>query len=112
MFALLGFRHGGILGRPKILSLGLLFAACALPGALAGAFFATKIRDAAFERVLAVVMVAILAYTLLRRRRKGAEHERHIHTPLAAFGFVLIGFYGGLSCNTCTAKPLQLTKSS
>ena len=73
---------------------GLVFAAWALPGAIAGAVVAVRISDTWFQRLLGVVMVGIVISMLLPRPDRETTPEgrrsRWIYPALFA-----IGFYGG-----------------
>ena len=73
---------------------GLVFAAWALPGAIAGAVVAVRISDAWFQRLFGVVMVGIVISMLLPRPDRDTTREgrrsRWIYPALFA-----IGFYGG-----------------
>lgn len=94
--ALIGYRRTGALAAAEFpWRATLVFAACAIPGAVAGAWFAAaRVDDRTFERILAVVMVACA--TLATRRRAGRDLDpTRVALPAAAAGFVLIGLYGG-----------------
>lgn len=73
----------------------------AVVGALGGTWLALVIGEAAFQRSLAVLMVAISLFTLWdpRRHRHGDAPEGFAATPaqrlLFALGFFVIGVYGG-----------------
>ena len=98
IFAVLGFRKGGIYADPVFKSSCLILALCALPGCLAGAWFAAaRIDDVLFERLLAIVLGLVALATWYRRRRGGFEADplaakRPLFLAIAFFG---IGFYGG-----------------
>jgi len=69
-------------------------------GAVIGAFAAVRIGDVAFQRVLALMMVVLTAYTLWRPVPAGGDATGTLPTGgrRLAFiaGFFLVGFYGGL----------------
>lgn len=74
----------------------LLYSVWTLPGAIAGAFFATSVDDRAFQTILGVVIIGVVATMLIPRGailgtlpRDGAP-SRWIYPALLA-----IGFYGG-----------------
>jgi len=64
--AITGFRSKGF----SDFRLSLTLALAALPGAIAGAFAGTLVRGEAFDRVLAVIMIAILVHMVLQESRK------------------------------------------
>lgn len=71
----------------------------ALPGGLLGTWLALVISDAAFQRVLAFLMVALSLWTLFSRQAKTAEQtstspDRRRLAALA-LGFFLAGVYAG-----------------
>lgn len=69
----------------------------AVVGAVAGTWAALEIGDEAFERVLALLMVAISLWTLLAPggRDPAAVPPRSPWTPGLVAAFLVIGFYGG-----------------
>lgn len=65
-------------------------------GALIGTWLALEVGDAAFRRILALLMIAITLLTLwnpLERRAGGRRRDPRL-LPLAG-GFFLVGIYGG-----------------
>ena len=69
----------------------------AVAGAVAGTWAALEIGDEAFERVLALLMVAISLWTLLAPGRPdpGDAPLRSPWSPGLVAAFFVIGFYGG-----------------
>jgi hypothetical protein len=69
----------------------------AVVGAVAGTWAALEIGDEAFERVLALLMVAISLWTLVApgRREPGGAPERSPWSPGLVAAFFAIGVYGG-----------------
>lgn len=75
------------------LKTSLLLAACAIPGAVIGAFYSISISNEQFQKALAVVMILILVSMFLPKHKK--EKESKI-TKYAIYPvMVAIGFYGG-----------------
>lgn len=108
--AIAGFRQKGFSDFRLSFSLAL----CALPGAFLGAFLGSKLNNAWFNRVLAIVMLGVLVSMILGKRKKKpkpaasentttAETESNsessvIQNPNSLSGhllMVLAGFYGG-----------------
>lgn len=90
-----GFRRQGF----SDVRLSLTFAACAIPGAAAGAYYGTKLEGAAFNRVLAGVMIAVLLLMVLGRKSpSGADPGKPVARGRLVLGHLLMvaaGFYGG-----------------
>ena len=65
-----------------------------IPGAVAGAFMATRIEDALFEKILGVLLIAVVLTMLVPR---GNSHSSKNERQSVWTGPVLlmIGFYGG-----------------
>ncbi|HVS03337.1 MAG TPA: sulfite exporter TauE/SafE family protein [Thermoanaerobaculia bacterium] len=100
-FRVLGWRWAGVVAVPAVL------------GAVLGTWAALVIPDETFERVLAVLMVALTLWTLLRRQDRrtaaiaGAPPTGPLPVagrpgapaaathPLLLLGFFLVGVYGG-----------------
>jgi len=75
----------------------LTYAAWALPGAVAGAFYATRISDELFQTILGIIILGVVVTlilpgnTLTRAvRAEAAARSRWIYPAL-----LVIGFYGG-----------------
>jgi uncharacterized protein len=90
-----GFRRLGL----SDLKLSLTLSACALPGAVAGAFLGTRLEGVWFNRVLAGVMIAVLALMALGpRAAAGRGDGAPVGAGRLAAGHALMvaaGLYGG-----------------
>jgi uncharacterized membrane protein YfcA len=78
--------------------LSLSLAACALPGALAGALAGTRLRGLWFNRTLALVMIAVLVLMSLKKKNAHAAASRPCTRGRMLLGHLLmvgVGFYGG-----------------
>ena len=98
MASTLRFRRDGHYRDASERRIGLLIAACAIPGAVAGALFASrKITNDLFETLIAIIMMAVLAFTLWRRLRPRVvdEASRRERPFMLAVIFLLVGLYGG-----------------
>ncbi|MGD1847744.1 MAG: sulfite exporter TauE/SafE family protein [Salibacteraceae bacterium] len=94
MFGVAGFRSKGITTWPYSLYLG----GVAFAGALIGAELAKVLDDTWFNRVLAIVMVGIVALMVFRPVKPAAEIVEQMaqkHKILAYIAFFFIGIYGG-----------------
>lgn len=110
--AIAGFKQKGF----SDYRLSLTLALCALPGTVIGAFLGTKLSNAWFNRVLAIVMLGILVTMILGNRKKKKPEPKGEETstspasdgtlsgstvsepPVPVTGYLLIvlaGFYGG-----------------
>ena len=71
----------------------LILAACAIPGAVTGAFYSISISNEQFRKVLAIVMILILISMFLpkKKKQKGTGFGRYAIYP----AMVAVGFYGG-----------------
>ncbi len=77
--------------------MGLTMAVFTLPGAIIGAFFAVKISDDMFQKILGLVMIGIvltLLFPLVRPSRNEKVDYRKKTWPIYPVMFG-IGFYGG-----------------
>ncbi|MFQ5473910.1 MAG: sulfite exporter TauE/SafE family protein [Dehalococcoidia bacterium] len=76
---------------------GLLYASATIPGALAGAFLATRVSDGLFRTILAGVLALAVFGLVIPRRSDWYAGERVSarRRMVALFGFLAIGFYGG-----------------
>jgi len=78
--------------------LSLTLACCAVPGALLGASFGVRLEGIWFERVLALVMIAVLLLMIFGDQRerpdKGGEPSRR-QLLLGHICMVGVGIYGG-----------------
>lgn len=92
--ALAGFKSKGVTYDSYVYVLGI---ASAL-GAVIGTFMALEISDKAFNKVLAVVMIMVVLFTIFSPTKKPSDILERIHTKskvLGAIAFFFIGIYGG-----------------
>lgn len=92
--AIMGFRRKGV----SNFRYGILLAVPAVIGAVIGAIIATDIKDAAFNLILAVVMITMLVLTLINpteRLKDRIESSGKRSTIIAMAVFFFIGIYGG-----------------
>lgn len=77
--------------------LSLSLAACTIPGAIGGAYLASQIPNANFNKLLAVIMVLILIVMMLPQPEKRKEGENISKARMIAghICMVFIGFWGG-----------------
>jgi len=80
--------------------LSVTLSLCALPGAIAGALIGSKLRGVWFDRVLAVVMVAVLILMSLKKpsaspARAAAPTPNFKRSFAAHILMLAAGFYGG-----------------
>lgn len=91
--AVWGFRRHGVLD----VRLAVRLAAPAIVGAALGSWMALQVSDFAFRRLLAILMLLLALWTLLRpppSERVARDESRPIGAPLLGL-FFLIGVYGG-----------------
>jgi len=74
---------------------GIAFALTTVPGAIAGAFLAIRIGEAAFRAILAAVLVLSVVGLLAPTRRGGGADPGARARLLAFLALFGIGFYGG-----------------
>jgi uncharacterized protein len=67
----------------------------ALLGAVIGTWAAFHVGDDLFRRILAIVMVIVTLATLFAPDPKGDAAARPTNSRAVAFGFLLVGLYGG-----------------
>ncbi len=92
--AVKGFENKGISAYPYSLYLGI----AAIPGAILGAELALDIRTELFNKMLAVVMVAIVLITIFQRNTERKELPEKLSVKDQLMGvivFFFIGIYGG-----------------
>ncbi len=95
VFALAGFKSKGA---TKQLTFGWYLAVAALIGSLIGAQFASDIDDKMFNRILAVVMVIIVGFMLLKPKTNILNMTERIsgkYLVRSVIVFFIIGLYGG-----------------
>ena len=66
----------------------------AIPGALVGAFMATRIEDAWFERILGVLLIVVVL-TMIVPRNSPDSASTVRESPWSGPILLLLGFYGG-----------------
>ena len=98
-----GFRARGFSDFKLSLSLSL----AALPGAICGAWLGTMVRGELFNRILGIILIVVLVYMAIERRRKKAGSTSTTEKPetgevlgnrrliLGHLCLVGVGFYGG-----------------
>lgn len=94
LFAAKGFKEEKISTYPY----NMYISASALVGALLGAQLSVHIDDALFQKVLAVIMVFIVLYTIFKPGNKGIKATEKLDTKSKVIGtivFFFIGIYGG-----------------
>ncbi len=93
--AVIGFFRKGF----SEFKLSLTLSACALPGAIAGAYLGTKLNGVWFNRVLACVMLAVMILMALKNRKtQVTRHGEKVSRRRVIAAHVLMvaaGFYGG-----------------
>jgi len=97
VLAVLGFRVGGLYKAREFTKPCFFLALCALPGSLAGAWFAAaRVDDAMFQRLLSVVLIVVAVATWRRRAKKyDNAATQNLRPVFLALSFFAIGFYGG-----------------
>jgi uncharacterized protein len=77
-------------------NIALKYALFTIPGAVAGAIFSIKITQEWFERILAVIMIAII-FTLFKKQElpNDSSTENKKPGPFFYIAMFLVGFYGG-----------------
>lgn len=73
----------------------LILSALSLPGAIAGAIFAIKISDDAFEKVLGIIMILLIITMLIPQRREKEVTDKFKVDWKLILSMIAIGFYGG-----------------
>jgi uncharacterized membrane protein YfcA len=93
IFSVAGFRTKGVSAYPYSLHLGI----SAAIGGIIGAVYAVNISGELFNRILAVVMVAVILYTVAELKPKVQQEERMSfgHRLAGVIVFFFIGIYGG-----------------
>ncbi|WP_298036671.1 sulfite exporter TauE/SafE family protein [uncultured Desulfuromonas sp.] len=94
IFAIAGFRRQGVFPA----RLALLCTLPALAGSYLGASLAVDIDEELFRRLLALIMIGVLLFTLLdpaRRWRVEVERFSRLRLTILLASFFLIGVYGG-----------------
>lgn len=92
--AVAGFRSKGVSTFPFDLYLGV----SALVGSILGAYIAVDIKGETFNRILAIIMVAVVLIIVFKPKVSVSELQERIHGKyrwLAMLAFFFIGIYGG-----------------
>lgn len=73
----------------------LILSTISLPGAIAGAIFAIKISNEAFEKVLGIIMIVLIITMIIpQKREKNINDDLKLNWKLF-LSMIAIGFYGG-----------------
>jgi uncharacterized membrane protein YfcA len=73
----------------------MILSLLSLPGAVAGAFFAIKISNEAFEKILGIIMILLIITMILpQKREKNISDDFKLSWKLI-LSMIAIGFYGG-----------------
>jgi len=82
---------------PYPLRTTIVFAAWTLPGAIAGAIYATRISDSLFQTILGVIILGVVVTLLIPRNTLLSGVRRHVaaKSPWIYPALLGIGFYGG-----------------
>jgi len=94
IFAVSGFKSKGVFTFPYSLWLGI----AALFGAILGAKIAVDIEGELFNKILAVIMLLVMAWTIFNPLKRISPKEEKLglkHYLIAIPAFFLIGIYGG-----------------
>ena len=79
----------------KDFSTSLKLSLFTLPGAIAGAFIATRINDELFQKILAIVIIGIIISMFIPQKKNSTDNSKPINNFLLYFSMIGIGFYGG-----------------
>jgi hypothetical protein len=92
LFGILSFKNENVSQFKLSLKLGLL----TLPGAIIGAFYATKIDDVLFQKILGVIMIGIVIMMLIPNSKEFLKEKITDKLPWAIYPIMFgLGFYGG-----------------
>lgn len=94
IFTTAGFKSKGIVTFPFSIYIGI----SALLGSIVGAQIAVDIKGETFNKILAIIMVLVVAYMVLRSKSKrivDIERSSGKHLWLSVFLFFFVGIYGG-----------------
>lgn len=94
VFAVWGFKSKGVSAFPYAIWLAI----AALIGAIIGAKIAVDIRGELFNRILAIVMLVVIAITVfnpIKKNSEGNEVNTTKSTVIAIVTFFFLGIYGG-----------------
>lgn len=96
IFSLLGFRSKGATN--KYMPLGWKLAVVATIGAIIGSAIAVDVRDALFNKILAIIMLFIVLFMVFKPKKNILHLEERIqgkHQVYSIIAFFFIGVYGG-----------------
>lgn len=92
LFGILSFKKENV----SQLKLSLKLSLFTLPGAIIGAFYATQIDDALFQKILGVVMIGIVVFMIIPNSKDYIEEKISTKLPWAMYPIMVgLGFYGG-----------------
>ncbi len=94
VFTTAGFKSKGIITFPFSIYVGI----SALLGSIVGAQIAVDIKGETFNKILAIIMVLVVAYMVLKaksKKLKDVERASGKHLWLSIFLFFFVGVYGG-----------------
>lgn len=94
IFAVKGFQSKGVTAFPYSIYLAL----AAIPGSFIGAYLAVEIKGETFNKILGVIMVLIVIYMMINRKKSSKELVERItgkHFWLGIIAFFFVGLYGG-----------------
>lgn len=94
IFAVSGFKSKGVSSFPYSIYLAI----SATFGAILGALWAVDIKGELFNKILAVIMVIIVIYMVIKRRTSTEELVERLtgkHFWLGIIAFFFVGIYGG-----------------
>ena len=90
IFAVAGFHKKG----HSSFKVSLKLAVFAVPGAILGAFYAGRITNASFKRILGLIVIAVVILIIKKKKLTQATTAK-THPALAYLAMFALGFYGG-----------------
>ena len=78
--------------------LSITLSLCALPGAIIGAMYGTRLEGVWFNRTLAIIMICVVLYMLFEKKDKDKKPAGDNKPKRLLLGHILmvgVGFYGG-----------------
>ena len=92
LFGILSFKNENV----SQIKLSVKLSLFTLPGAVIGAFYATKIDDILFQKILGIVMIGIVIFMLIPNSKGYIEEKISTKLPWAIYPIMMgLGFYGG-----------------
>ncbi len=94
IFAVSGFQSKGVSEYPYSIYVGL----SAFVGAIFGAMISVELDEKLFNRIIAIVMVAVIVLTVFNPNKNGAGYKEKMgrkHQIIGTIVFFFIGLYGG-----------------